>query len=200
MVECCSCMTLVKERTQLDRAVLTLSSTLRHLSAPHKEATSFSLSSSWLRFCTHSLTVATQHTQGKSPFHILKATWKSTAVMFTLESRPTHIHTNVVTFCPPITTYVHCISYTYLCLQYGPNLPAAAVLLWTNPQLSWRLERAVSPWQDGQSTTEQTTCKISYPDSIFPNLHILLYSALALYFTGKLNVTQFNREIFQNIW
>ena len=53
----------------LDRAVLTLSSTLRHLSAPHKDATRFSLSSSWLRFCTHSLTVATQHTRHMTITH-----------------------------------------------------------------------------------------------------------------------------------
>lgn len=56
-------MTLVQERIQLDRTVLTLSSTLRHLSAPHKDATRFSLSSSWLRLSTHSFTVAMQHTR-----------------------------------------------------------------------------------------------------------------------------------------
>lgn len=59
VLECHSCATLIKERTQFDRELLTLSSTLRHLSAPHKDATRFSLSSSWLRFCTHSFTVAT---------------------------------------------------------------------------------------------------------------------------------------------
>lgn len=50
---------------QLDEAVLTLSSTLRQRSAPHRDATRFSLSSSWLRFSTHSFTAATsqRHTR-----------------------------------------------------------------------------------------------------------------------------------------
>lgn len=38
-------------------ATLTLSNTRKHLSAPQRDATSFSLSSSWLKFSTHSFTV-----------------------------------------------------------------------------------------------------------------------------------------------
>lgn len=40
----------------------TLSSTRRHLSAPHNDATRFSLSSSRLRFSTHSFTVENEQT------------------------------------------------------------------------------------------------------------------------------------------
>lgn len=67
---------LAGERVASVTAILTLSSTLRHLSAPHRDATRFSLSSSWLRFCTHSLTVAQQ-----GHFHILRATRKAVAAM-----------------------------------------------------------------------------------------------------------------------
>lgn len=35
---------------------------------------------------------------------------------------------------------------SYLCLQCGPNLPAAAALPWTSHLPSWRWERAASPW------------------------------------------------------
>ena len=149
-------MTLVKE--ELDRALLTLSSTLRHLSAPHRDATRFSLSSSWLKFCTHSLTVVTQNTNGTWPLYPdrdIKVNgcniwaWKANLCTFTEVER---------TCKRP--TYVLCFPHTYLYLQYGPNLPVVAVLLWTNPRLSWRLERAKSPWRGGPSTTEKNNMKI----------------------------------------
>lgn len=143
-----------KENIKLhNTAVLTLSSTLRHLSAPHKDATRFSLSSSSFRLCTHSLTVTT-HTREKLPFPHQESDVKVTSCNVHL-GKQVHprIHTNVVTCC---------VSYTHLCLQYGPNLPAAAALLWTNPQLSWRLARAASPWQGGPSATNKMENKPSW--------------------------------------
>lgn len=42
----------------------------------------------------------------------------------------------------------------YLYLQYDPVLPAAVVLLWTSPRLSWRWETVMFPWLDGPSTQQ----------------------------------------------
>lgn len=47
--------------------VLTLSNTRRHLSAPHSDAISFSSSSSWLRFSTHSFTAGNKMVQPLNP-------------------------------------------------------------------------------------------------------------------------------------
>lgn len=61
-------------QSQPDRAVLTLSSTLTQRSAPHNDTTRFSLSSSWLRFCTYSLTVTRTRTELSDT---LTGTWHS---------------------------------------------------------------------------------------------------------------------------
>lgn len=86
-----------KFKINLDRVALTLSSTLRHLSAPHKEATRFSLSSSWLRFCTHSFTVTTrtQHMTIQHPLSYVKVNSCTGHLVYLY----TDIYTNEVTSC-----------------------------------------------------------------------------------------------------
>lgn len=103
-----------EEGIHLDGAALTLSSTLRHLSAPHKEATRFSLSSSWLRFCTHSFTVTTrtEHMTIQRPSSYIKVNSCTGHLVYLY----TDIYTNEVTSCSPITAS-HTPTFVYNMVQ-----------------------------------------------------------------------------------